>query len=339
MLPGNVAPPAKDGLVICPDAKSALNVPLAMRRYLFAVILGATFALLSFLGLLVALQWYGMLPPPAISNSECADEKLAFLRRNNPHDPNLLIIGSSVAWRHFDSSVATRMAPGTAPLNGAFCGLHANQIAYTAHWLLERIPSVKQVIMITAPQDFETCEAPAEVFDADSADKFVFRQASIWPFYFRNFDPVSLARNAQNIADRRANRPTPNPLVFTEYGDGPLHGDVATGLVYGKLVGLDPACFVAFRAMALAFKAQHRSFMVVMTPINPAWRALYDSDRTWMKAFRTNLSNALSGTNAQLWNANADIGLQQAAFTDAIHLRWSAVGPLSQMIMQQLYRR
>jgi len=339
MPSGDIAQSGKERLSAPARSKRGLNAAGTMRRYLFAATLGAALALLSFSGLLVALHFKGVLPPPAISNSECVDGKLAFLRKNNPGNPNLLIIGSSVAWRHFDSSVATTMAPGTAPLNGGFCGLRANQIAFTARWLLERIPSVKQVIMITAPQDFETCDAPSEVFSADSADAFVFRHASKWPFYFHYFDPISLVRNAQAVADERANKPTPNPMVFTKYGDGPLYVGHANGLVYGKLMGLDPACFAAFRTMAQEFKAQHRTFMVVMTPINPAWQTLYDSDRRWMKAFATNLSKALNGTNAQLWNANSDAGLQEASFTDAIHLRWSAVGPLSQMIMQKLQPR
>ena len=309
----------------------------AMRRYLLAVALGATLAVLAFSGLLVALEMKGMLPAPAITNSECADEKLAFLRAHPPDKPNLLIIGSSVAWRHFDSSVATRMAPGTSPLNGGFCGLRANQIAYTANWLIERIPSVKQVIMITAPQDFETCEAPSEVFSADSADAFVFGHASPWPFYFQYFDPVSLARNSTTVADRRINKLNPLSMVFTKYGDGPVHVD-APGLVYGRLGNLDPACFDALRALALALQDQNRPFMVVMSPINPAWQALYDPDHRSMQAFGAYLGRALDGTKAQIWNASADAGLKEAAFTDAIHIRWSAVGPLSEMIMQKLHR-
>ena len=337
MVSGKIAPPPGGSLAIHGQPEQAIDAGQAMRRYLLAVILGAMLASFSFLGLLGALQFKGILPPPGIANSECVDEKLAFLRRNNPRNPNLLVIGSSVAWRHFDGSIAVKTSPGTAPLNGGFCGLSTNQIAFTAHWLLERVPSIKQVIMITAPQDFESCKDSPEVFNADSADRFVFRNASKWPFYFHYFDPVSLIRNVKIAIDRKADKPTPNPMIFTQYGDGPLYVGHANGLVYGKLDRLDPGCFEALRAMALAFRAQHRSFMVVMTPINPAWQSLYDSDRRLMKSFGTDLGKTLNGTNAQLWNADADAGLQQAAFTDAIHLRWSAVGPLSQMIMQRLH--
>src|SRR5690606_34348371 len=77
------------------------------------------------------------LSPPAFSNNLCVDEKLDFLRSNPIVSPNLLVIGSSVAWRHVDGDALVREIPDANPLNGAFCGLFANQAVYVANWLLD----------------------------------------------------------------------------------------------------------------------------------------------------------------------------------------------------------
>ncbi|MFG9976623.1 hypothetical protein ACG3QR_33220, partial [Pseudomonas aeruginosa] len=83
---------------------------------------------------------------------------------------------------------------------GAFCGLHANQSTYVANWLLDREPSVRQVVMIVDPLDFAGCwKVPDAVFDRTHADQYVYQQASRWGYYMRYFSPRSLLRNAQTV--------------------------------------------------------------------------------------------------------------------------------------------
>src|SRR5688500_15788249 len=98
----------------------------AERRYLGMVAGGAVLALITLGGFYSALHQTGHLPPPPLSNNVCADEKLMFLRDHPPDNPNFLVIGSSVAWRNFDSSVVAREVPGARPLNGAFCGMQVH---------------------------------------------------------------------------------------------------------------------------------------------------------------------------------------------------------------------
>src|SRR5687767_7950098 len=121
-------------------------------RYLAALAGGAAAALLFFVGGLAGLERMGRLPPPALTNSLCLDEKLANLRDRHAHEtPSLIAIGSSVAWRHFDGSAVVRRAPEALPLNGGFCGLNLRQSVFAADWLLERYPSAREVVAIVAP--------------------------------------------------------------------------------------------------------------------------------------------------------------------------------------------
>ena len=200
----------------------------------------------AFAALLAWLHHSDNLPPPAFSNSLCVDEKLRFLRHNPIDQPNLLVIGSSVAWRHVDGDVLRSSAPELRPFNGAFCGLHANQSAYVADWLLDRQPSIRQVVMIVDPLDFAGCwKVPDAVFDREDADHYVYQQASRWGYYMRYFSPRSLLRNARTIKAQRANEIEWDPLVFTRHGDGPLEPRADRGLFYGEPDPLDNSCFAA----------------------------------------------------------------------------------------------
>jgi hypothetical protein len=316
------------------STKSA--IPLTIdARYLIALTLGAAFASLCYFGSLALLSQFGRLPAPPIANSICVDEKLAFLREHRPTDSNLLVIGSSVAWRHFDSAVAVRAAPGTLPLNGGFCGLYANQSLLVAEWLLSHEPAVRNVIMIASPQDFGACADKHAAFDRGDADRYVFDHASRWTFYARYFDPLSLIRNTLAIARLRTDQDPWDAMVFTPYGDGPLDTDKTRDLVYGRLPGLDPVCFAAVRRLALELQGDKRRFMVVMTPINPEWKARYDAGMRLGSEFERSLSQALAGTDASYWNADREGNFGEEAFTDAIHLRWSSATRLSEMVVQR----
>ena len=238
------------------DVRKATAAPL--RRYLVSVVAGMSGALAAFYGAL--LQTTDNLPPPAFSNSLCIDEKLSFMREHPAGSPNLLVIGSSVAWRHFDGATVAGQSKGIKPLNGAFCGLHANQSVFTAHWLLDRQLTVRQVVLIASPQDFSECSLHREaVFNRQDADDYVYGGASPWPYYLRYFSPVSLLGNARRVDDKRANRVKLDPLVFTAYGDGPLNtADSLHGLGYGRPEPLDPACFQALESLAQRLQKEGR---------------------------------------------------------------------------------
>jgi hypothetical protein len=307
-------------------------------RYLVALLGGSIGALGAFFCLLLTLDRTGHLPPPPIANNICIDEKLAFLRRNPPATPNLLVIGSSVAWRHFDGATVAAAAPGTHPLNGAFCGLRANQTVFVANWLLDRLPSVRDVIMITSPQDFETCRMhPAALFDKEGADSFVFENGWRWGFYFRYFDPASLVRNMRRVRAMRANSNAINSIVFTRFGDGPLDTTESRNtLEYGPILGFDPFCFNALQSLARRLAKENRRLVVVNTPLHPEWKRLYDPEANLLRSLERNILAALVGTEGKYWDGDSATTMEAQAFIDGIHLRWSAARVFSKTLAKAL---
>lgn len=303
----------------------------AMRpAYLIWMGVGLFGSLALFAGLILGLRVTGHLPPPAFSNSLCADEKLAFMREHPVQAPNLLVVGSSVAWRHFDGQTVADQAPGVRPLNGAFCGLHANQAVYVANWLLDRELTVQQVLMIVDPLDFAGCSSvAAAVFDRGDADAYVYGQGSAWLPYMRYFTPGSLLRNARTVKAQRAGLVEFDPLIFNRYGDGPLQTRNSRELLYGQPEALDPTCFAALDSLAQRLKREGRQLTVVATPLHPQWKAGHDSQGRLLAEFDGALRQTLDRSGAKFWNADRDYAVGESAFVDAIHLRWSAAQALS----------
>lgn len=321
-------------------SKSATVSSLPSARYLASVLAGMLGALAAFYGALQLLQSTGNLPPPAFSNSLCVDEKLTFMREHRAGSPNLLVVGSSVAWRHFDSATVASQSKGSLkPLNGAFCGLHANQTVFTANWLLDRQPTVKQVVLIASPQDFTECRINRQaIFNRQDADDYVYGGASQWPYYLRYFSPISLMGNARRVKGQRANLVELDPLVFTAYGDGPLNTSQSVeGLNnYGQPEPLDPVCFQALESLAQRLQKQGQVFTVVTTPLHPVWKAREDPSGAFINDFHRRLASSLKGTNARFWNADSEWKTANTSFTDGIHLRWSAVQQFSVELAKQL---
>lgn len=312
--------------------------PPPRASYLIAMACGGLVVLLGFLGTLHLLQRTGHLPPPALSNSACLDEKLRFFRDMPPYRPTLLVVGSSVAWRGMDGAALQAAAAGVRSLNGGFCGLHVNQTQFATGWLLGHFPGVDTILMLAVPQDFTACASePTAVFDEAAANSYAFGHAWPWKYYFEYFDPVSLARNALKISAQRANRIPLDPLVFTPTGDGPLNTTVTRStLGDGAMPGFDPACFMALHDMAAMITGTGRHFAIVQMPLKPEWSRDYDPDNAVRDRFAAEVGAALSGTAGRRWEAAGHIALPDAAFTDAIHLRWSAVAGLSRAIGKAL---
>ncbi|GGC67756.1 hypothetical protein GCM10011504_52170 [Siccirubricoccus deserti] len=273
------------------------------------------------------LSAVGRLPPPAFTNSICIDEKFAFLRQHPPVSPTLLVIGSSVAWRHFDGVTAERNSPGTVPLNGAFCGQSANQTVYTANWLLDRYPTVREVLFIAAPQDFDDCTTPPTAsFNRQDVDGYVFGGTSPWLYYTRYFSLVSLIRNAIEIADKRSGENRIDPLVFDRYGSGPIESDRNRGrLLYGDVERLDPACFEALSHLSVKLQQEGRRLMVASTPLHPQWKLQYDPQGQMRNRFNSGILAALRTGGGQYWDSNLSFHLDETLFFDAIHLLWDGV--------------
>ena len=305
-------------------------------RYPAALVAGAAAALLAFVGSLAALGAVGRLPAPALTNSFCVDEKLAFLRdhRGAP-PPDVLVVGSSVAWRHVDGAAVVARAPGVRPLNGGFCGFSMDQTEFATRWLLRRHPTVREVALVAAPQDFENCgAAPKEPFDPADADAFLAERGFSPRFYLRYFDPFSLARNALLVARRRAGTDLRDPLVFDAYGDAPLDPGPTGDLGYGAIERLDPACFAALRRMAADLTDRGLRMVVATTPVNPEWRSRFDPEDKLMDALERGLEQAVAGTDSTVWAGHRLASPGLASFTDAIHLRWAAAQEFSRALVR-----
>lgn len=310
----------------------------AWPTYLATLLGGALVALGLFYGGLLELQATGRLPPPAFTNNICIDEKLAFMREQPARAPTLLVIGSSVAWRHFDGSAVTEAGSGAEPFNGGFCGLHADQSVYVSNWLLDRYPSVRDVLMIAAPQDFEDCTtARTAVFNREDVDHYVFGSANKWSYYIRYFAPGSLIRNAIDIADQRTNGSSLGALVFDRFGDGPLDTTASRAHeVYGAVEGQDPACYAAVRGLASRLRSEGRRFMVATMPLNPHWKAKDDPDGRVVREFTDGARALVNDPNTNFWDGSARWTVGEAAFTDAIHIRWSAAREFSRALVRAL---
>ena len=280
------------------------------------------------------------LPPPPLSNTLCVDEKLAFLRDHPPQEPDFLVAGSSIAWRNIDSSVLARTMPGSRPVNGAFCGMQIHQAAMAAAWLIEQWPSIDEVLMVTGPQDFISCQDSAIVFDLEDASRFVFERDATWSFYLRYFDPVSFVRNAVLRAKKPNDQLTQaRATALTAYGDGPLESR-ASGLGFGHLPRLDQRCFDALQSFAQELSREGRELMVVATPLSPTWKAIYDAAGTGRNGFAQQISRALTGTGAKYWNADeAGAVSYPEAFYDAIHMRWFSASKLTEQILREIHPR
>jgi hypothetical protein len=306
-------------------------------RYMVSFVGGAIAALALFCALYGTLYVTGYLPPPPLTNNVCADEKLVFLRRNTPVNPNFLVVGSSVAWRNIDSEVIASNLSDTRPLNGGFCGMQINQSAFIADWMIDQWPSIQHVLLVVSPLDYTRCTGSGQVFDPADARKFVLERQPMWSFYLRYFDPISLRRNInRQIHDREQARIMKIERGFTKYGDGPLDTNENRGLFYGAMPALDRNCFSALRSLAADLTGRGRSLMVVATPIHPKWKSQYDPDGTFRTRFSEGMQRSLQGTGAQFWNADEAGALGAAAFTDAIHVRWSSAEILTEEIVERL---
>ncbi len=311
-------------------------------RYPAALVAVAAATLLAFVGLLAALDRTGHLPPPALANNICVDEKLAFLRRRLPEapPPDVLVVGSSVAWRHFDGEALVRRDPDARPLNGGFCGSPMHQAGFAADWFLGRFPSVREVVLIAGLHDFEDCaNAPAALFDPADVDAFLAERGFSPRFYLRYFDPFSLARNVPKIAAQRDGGDLRYPLVFDRFGDGPLDpGPPDDGLRYDKPKRFDVACFEELRRLAGRLASEQRRMVVAITPMHPDWTRNFDPLGQLSAEFAARLRDATAGTSAILWDGQSNTSFNAAAFSDAIHLRWAAARCFSELLVRGAIR-
>lgn len=308
--------------------------PGPMQVYLLTMLGGALLTLGLLGGALGLMKARDALPPPQFSNSICIDEKLHSMRLAMPSDPNLLVVGSSVAWRHFNSPAAIAADPGLKPFNAGFCGAKMTQVRKISTWLTTRLPSVDHVLLIASPLDFEACtKADPSQFDVADADAYIFGGASPLRYYARYFDPVTLARNAAMIREARSSMFAPDPLFQNRFGDAPNQPARSRGLFYGG-VDPDPACFAALRQTAEMLRQRHIAFDVTITPLHPEWSRRYGGPG-FAAIFTRDIHASLAGTGAR-YHATPYQPAPEA-FYDAIHIRWSATAAYTRALLGKMH--
>ena len=307
------------------------------RRYLFSVSATMLILLSAYVGSLAMLARAGVLPPPPLVNELCADEKLQWLRNDMPAHPDLLVVGSSIAWRDVDSAEFVARDPGARPVNGGMCHAEVNQSGFVTKFLLDHMPSVETVVLVLVPQDFTDCtETPARLFSPAVATRYVFDHDWSYGFYLNRFDPAALARNVREIRRLRDGADGYDSMKMTRYGDGPLRITGNRGLMYGTVGGRDPACVAALHTLAVAVAAKGKRLFVAMAPLNPDWVNRFDPTGTRRTSLLDAIHTALAGTGAKLWNGTAAFKSTPDDFTDAIHINWPAAKRYSALMAKAL---
>ncbi len=328
-------------------ASSATTVERLPRRlastsiwagYIATVAATVSVLCLAYGGALVALKRAGALPPPAIVNEVCADQKLEWLRADRPIDPNLLVVGSSIAWRDVDSAQFVRQQPLDRPLNGGFCHATINQTAFVTKYLLGHLSSIHSIVAVVVPQDFTDCtHTPSQLFDPATANGYVFDQGWPYRFYMSQFDLVSLVRNASEIRAMRDGRNVFDSLMMSKYGDGPLSTTAHRGLTYGAIGGYDPACFASLHDLAVTVAAGGQHLFVATGPLNPEWSARYDKSGRLRDALAAGIAASLRGVNgAKFWDGDKAFAERPSDFVDAIHINWDAAHRYSAQLADAL---
>lgn len=302
-------------------------------RYLAVVSSTIAAAAIVFVAGLHALDAGNHKPPPAFSNSLCTDAKLEFLRDHPPAQPTHMIIGSSISWRNIAGEMIVERFPEARPLNAGFCGLQLNQTAFVSRFVLDRYPSITDLLLVLDPKDMSACaSARSEVFDAADVSEYL-SGADDTIFYFRYFDFPALVRNALVVRERKVNEDDMDALVFTRYGDGPVVTTETRGIFYGAAPRLDPVCKDALATLARDVAAGGRRLLVVTMPLLADWSRRFDGEARVRKQLAEDIREALDGTSSVFWDAWAEAPLDGSSYTDAFHLRWSAARSFTERLV------
>jgi len=304
-----------------------------MRQYVAALFGGALLFVTLLSGLLLLLERSGVLPPPQFANSLCLDEKLSFMRENQPRNVNLLVIGSSEAWRSFNSPEAVSSDPSLRPYNAGLCGKNIAQSAQVVSWLISRVPSVQSVLVIIAPGDLEGCSTSSHSsFNLQDVDQFVFGKRSKLIYYFKYFDANTLVRNIIGLSQYRRVTTSFNSLYINKFGDGPLDPTGSRGLLYGD-PDLDDQCFAEFGRVAHLLRRRNIRLVVAEAPTNPAWKIRYDPTSSKSTMINQRINDALRGSKAVFIKAG---DLPEKAFFDAYHIRWSYTPQFTRALLKKM---
>jgi hypothetical protein len=257
-------------------------------------------------------------------------------------EPDLLVFGSSVAWRQFDGEKVVESGLAKNPYNLAFCGARMSQTAFLVDYFLSKnhFDSPRRAIVMAAPQDFEGCASAQEhMFLPADASRALALGAGRLALYLKNIDFVSLIRNATVVNSMRHGTNVFDPIEFTPYGDGPLDTDGHRDLSYGQISNIANQCFASLTHIAHQFAARNIEFAFVLSPIHPRWISEFDPEHQRLRDLRGHIRQAIEGTPTQFLDQSENQAFSEADFTDAIHLRWAAAKRLTTIVARSIKAR
>ncbi|MCA0420425.1 MAG: hypothetical protein LCH80_17145, partial [Proteobacteria bacterium] len=153
-----------------------------MKAYLLGLLVGGFSALAVVAGGFMAVMTFKPqnLIAPAISSVESVNEKFRFIRRHPGLNPEVVLVGSSIAWRQVDGA-AFSAGTGATFLNGATALLAVHQTRYLTKFYTDLFPRASTFVMLTNLTDFGDCGQNRNIFKPDDAEKYVRGE---WPEVF-----------------------------------------------------------------------------------------------------------------------------------------------------------
>jgi hypothetical protein len=177
-----------------------------------------------------------------------------------------------------------------------------------ARFLVDRMPSISDVLLVVDPFDLSNCRASkTAVFDKADVDAYPSGAPGL-DYYFQYFDLFS---PLTNVVGRKE--------TFTPYGDGPLDTDRSFGLVYDRPRPSQPECLAALVAFAVDMQRRGVALSVATMPLMSGWSREYDPDAQARKSLARDLASSLAGTRARLWDTSSTLDVPAADYTDAVH--------------------
>ncbi len=291
-----------------------------------ALLLGAQYFFLQF--------WPMNMPPPAVAQVETLDFKFRYLRNQPALDPDVIAVGSSMTWRHFDGA-SFEAHSGLSFLNGGTNFLRIHQSRYLANFYSDMYDA-DFYVMLTSLPDFEDCTTiPASVFNRDDAEDYITGAKPEWFYYLKYLALTRYVRTGMTLPQRLTR--LEGDLWQDEYASGPLHIP-EMGLRYGRQ-DFDPECLEQLYLMSDDLSRKGRHFLVALIPVHPDYMEKYPETEQQLNALHTDIQAGLrrNGHDAVML---ADSGSYPADdFFDAFHLQWPAVQRLSAVVGEQVGAR
>lgn len=278
----------------------------------------------------LGLQAAGAVPPPPLVATPCIDVKFEFLRDHDLKDATLLAVGSSATWRNLDMSVF-KTSDDVVPLNAAPCFLHVNQTAYMADALLDIAPSVKTVVTVLAPRDFEACPASdTKFFNRTLAQLYIERRTPAWAPYIANPRASYIVLEGRAINDHEKPGDTEALHAMDAYGTNPMPAKIS----WRPPPVFDEHCYASLHTYALRMKQRGVQLVLATVPVMPEWAAAYDPDGAvidgWIRRIKAEI------TPETIFIDGRSYPLPDSQFGDPVHLLAPAHIAFSRFIAEAL---